>query len=140
MIQATLTTDQASAVCDGLDAYTRLCIGQLEEVASLVRHGVIPMAQPNNGGERVMASVEVCDQIEDLMMQAKALLGYPRNGSHGIGHRHNCLSGLRAYEVQKALSKVVAEQRNPNPEFRGVAYDGLGPRYTTDPAPTVVAV
>lgn len=140
MIQATLTTDQADAVCDSLDAYSRLCIGQLEEVAELVRHGVIPMARMNSEGERVMASVEVCNQIEDLMKQVKQLLGYPSNGSHGIGHRHNHLSGLRAYEVKKALSKVVAEQRDPIPKFRGVNYDGLGPRYTTDPAPVVAVV
>lgn len=138
-IQSELTVDQAAAVCDGLDAYTRLCIGQLDEVANLVRHGVIPMAQPDGKGERVMASPEVCDRIERLMDEAKRLLGYPANGSHGIGHPHIALSGRRAYEVQKVLSKVVAEQRNPNPEFRGVQYDGLGPRYTNDPAPVATS-
>lgn len=138
-IQTTLTLDQAAAVCDGLDAYTRLCIGQLEEVANLVRHGVIPMAQSDGKGERVMAPAEVCDQIEALMNEAKRLLGYPRNGNHGIGHPHIALAGRRSYEIQKVLSKVVAEQRNPNPGFKGVNYDGLGPRYTTDPAPVAQA-
>lgn len=139
-IQSELTVAQADAVCDGLDAYSRLCIGQLDAVANLVRHGVIPMAQPNGKGERVLASPEVCDQVEMLMAEAKRLLGYPVNGSHSIGHPHIAMSGLRAYEVQKVLSKVIAEQRNPNPEFRGVNYDGLGPRYTNDPAPAAKVI
>ena len=139
-IQSEMTLEQTDAVCDALDAYSRLCIGQLDEVANLVRHGIIPMAQLDGSGERVLASAEVCEQIEELMDAAKRLLGYPANGSHGIGHPHIALSGRRAYEVKKVLAKVVAEQRNPNPEFRGVNYDGLGPRYTNDPVPVATAI
>lgn len=134
-VKVSLTVDQAGAVCDGLDTYTRLCIGQFEEVANLVRQGVIPVARPNGGGERVMAPPEVCEQIEDLMKQAKHLLGYASSGSHGIGHPHVSIAGRRSYEVKKVIAKVVAEARNPNPAFRGVDYDGLGPRYTQDQAP-----
>lgn len=139
-IQCELTLEQTDAVCDGLDAFTRLCLGQLEEVAHLVRHGVIPMAQPIQGGERRIAPPEVCDQITLLMDEVKRLLGYPRSGNHGIGHAHVALAGRRAYEIQKVLAKVLAEQRNPHPDFRGVNYDGLGPRYTLDPAPVAACI
>lgn len=84
-----------------------------------------------------MAEQNTCDDIRELMLEAKTVLGYPKNGSHGIGHPHVCESGRRAYELQKVLEKVLAIHRNPNPEFRGVSYDGLGPRYTKDPAPKV---
>lgn len=134
-IQLSLTVDQAAAVCAGLDAYTRLCIGQLEEVANLVQQGVIPVAQRGEG-PRELARAEVCERIEYLMDEAKRQLGFPANGSNGIGHPHTCEAGRRAYEVQKVLAKEVAVARDPNPQFRGVSYDGLGPRYTTDPAPT----
>lgn len=130
-----LTLNQSNAICDGLDAYARLCIGQLDEVSNLVRTGVIPMAQLNSSNPRVQASVEICDRIESLMNEAKIALGYSVNGSHGIGHQHVHITGRRAYEVNKVLSKVAAESRDPNPQFKGVNYDGLGPRYTTDPAP-----
>lgn len=135
-INISMTVDQADAVSKGLDAFSRLCIGQLEEVSHLVRYGVIPMASLN-GGERVQASAEVCDQVEALMNEVKKVLGYPRNGSHGIGHSHVSTSGHRAYEVKKVLDRAVAVQRDPNPKMRGVNYDGLTVRYTQDPEPIV---
>lgn len=139
-IMLNLTLDQAGAVCEALDAYTRLCIGQLQEVEQLVRAGVIPMARLDRlDGPRLTASLDVSEQVGELMNQVKAFLGYPGNSSHGIGHPDVALSGRRAYEIKKALAKVVAETRNPNPAFRGVDYDGLGPRYTQDPAPVAVA-
>jgi hypothetical protein len=134
-VQAEGTTEQIDAVCEALDSYSRLCIGQLENVADLVRQGIIPMAAPNGDGDRQMASIEIADRIHELMLEAKALLGYSRNGSHGIGHRHVHVTGCRAYEMKKVLDKVIAEDRNPCPVFRNVRYDGLGPRYTQDPAP-----
>jgi len=139
-IQLTLTQDQARAVCDALDAYSRLCMGQLEEVAKLVRFGVIPVAQPNGAGDRVLASAEACEQIENLTHQMKALLGLRRSGHMGIGNPHLAMSGRRSYEVKKVLSKVVAELRDPTPSLRTVDYDGLGPRYTSDPAPQAKSI
>jgi hypothetical protein len=73
-LQLEMTLDQAAAVRDALDAYMRLCIGQLEEVAQLVRLGVIPKACPASG-ERILAPPEVCRQVEVLMNDVKALLG-----------------------------------------------------------------
>lgn len=134
-IHLELTPEQAAAVCDALDAYARLCLGQLENVVEQVRFGCIPMFNPSADGEPAHAPVEVCETLDLLMYQAKAAMGYPSNGSHGIGHPHVHVTGRRAYEVKKALAKVVAEHRNPAPDFCTVDYDGLGPRYTNDPAP-----
>ena len=139
-IQIELTLEQGRAVVDALDAYSRLCIGQLEEVAGLVKHGVIPMARPYGDGVRQMAPTEVCRELEDLMATAKQLMGYPITGSNGIGHPDVAASGLRAYEIKKVLDKAISEHVNPNPVFRGVNYDGLGPRYTQDPAPVAVVI
>ena len=100
-----LTVDQAAAVDLALDAYTRLCIGQIEEVASLVRQGVIPLAREGRE-DRATASCAVADEVDALMNQAKALLGYPSNGSNGIGHQHVHISGRRAYEAHKVLASV----------------------------------
>lgn len=132
-ITLTLTLDQAIAVREALDAYTRLCIGQLEIVADLVRNGTIPVARLFNP-ERQVASAYQRDLEVQLMDQAKMALGYPVNGSNGIGHPHVHITGHRAYEVEKALAKVIADYRNPT-GFRGVDHDGLTVRYTQDPAP-----
>lgn len=139
-IQLTLTEEQAQAVCHALDAYNRLCMGQIEELANLVRYGVIPKAQHAWDNGQVQVTPDVCDEIQDLTYQIKALLGLSRNAHLGIGSPNLAMNGRRSYEVQKVLSKVLAELRNPNPSFRSVDYDGLGPRYTSDPAPVAVAI
>lgn len=133
-IHITVSSEQASAIVHALDFYSRMCIGQIEEVAYLVRSETIPLRR-DAGEKRAPASVDQCEQVDELLNSIKAVLGYPRNGSNGIGHRHVHIDGLRAYEVQKVLSKTLAELRNPNPDFRGVDYDGLGPRYTQDVEP-----
>lgn len=132
-VTLTLTLDQAVAVRDALDLYTRVCIGQLEEVAHLVRYGTIPVARLFNP-ERQLASPDQCDEVVRLMDQAKTVLGYPTNGSNGIGHPHVHITGTRAYEVEKTLAKVIADYQHPT-GFRGVDHDGLTVRYTQDPAP-----
>lgn len=125
-VRIELEIGQAKALAEALDFFSRISIGQLQEVASLVRHGVVPLFVEGRG-ERAMADAEVCDQVHSLMLKVKAALGYPKNGSHGIGHPHVCQSGLRAYELKKVLDQALAIHGNPNPEFRGVQYDGLGP-------------
>jgi hypothetical protein len=135
-----MTVDQAAAVNAALDLFVRIGIGQLEEVADLVRGGFVPMANvtdPKNGA-RETASVEACNAVHEQMLRVKDLLGYPRNGSHGVRHPANHICSMRAYEVEKVLSKVIAEHRDPSPAFRGVNYDGLLVRYTSDPAPEAV--
>jgi hypothetical protein len=138
-VQITLTISQCQAVADALDFYSRICIGQLEEVASLVSDERIPLCSSGQS-TRKTADPYLCDKIMRMMEEVKITLGYPKNGSHGIGHTHVHKSGHRAYEIQKVLNKTLAEYRDPNPGMRGVHYDGLGPRYTTDPAPTAVVV
>lgn len=144
-ITLTLTPEQAQAVCEALDTYTRLTIGQLEVVSGLVRFGVIPQGHAGThghgrghegGNTRELADAQTCDQVEELLNSVKTTLGYTRNGSNGIGHPHVHISGRRAYEAFKVLSRAVAMQQDPEPKFRGVNYDGLLVRYTQDPAPT----
>jgi len=102
------TTEQWETLVKALDTYSRLCIGQLEEVANLVRHGIIPMASPTGDGKRVTASIEVADRIQELMLEAKSILGYSRTGNHGIEHPHVHVSGYRAYKMKKAVAKAIA--------------------------------
>jgi len=133
-VHLTLTLEQAQAVCDALDLYSRLGIGQIEEVASLVRSGMIPTFRSAEL-PRAVANIDACEQVETLLHAVKQALGYPRHGSYGIGHAHVAKGTHRCFETKKALEQALALHRNPNPEFRGVNYDGLLLRYTRDPAP-----
>lgn len=103
-IQITLSAEQAAAVSQALETYTRLCLGQLEHVAELVRQGEIPLAQVQDpGAPREIANIACCEAVDDCLLAAKSLLGFPAAGSHSVGHPHTSLSARRAHEVQKAL-------------------------------------
>lgn len=130
------TIEQARAVRDALELYMRLTIGQVEVITDMVRDGTIPLGGRMGRGERVLADLDKIERIEALAKQIKDELEYPRGGSNGVGNPHVHPSGHRAYESMKALAKAVAVEVNPNPQFRGVDYDGLTVRYTQDPAPT----
>lgn len=138
-IQLHLTVDQARVVQSALDLYTQMGLGQLEKLTELARMGVVPRAG-RGSDTRQLATAENLDFIEALLKQAKAELGYPSNGSHGVGHPHNHESTHRAYEIYKVVSKTLAELANPRPTFRSVSYDGLLLRYTKDPEPTATVV
>jgi hypothetical protein len=61
-------------------------------------------------------------------------------GSYGIGNPNVHISNSRSYEMLKTIQKVLAEDRNPNPDFRTVDYDGVLVRYTQDQLPTCVII
>jgi len=125
-----LSPAQADVVDRALDLYSRMVMGQVGEVVNLAREGLLPKRVPD-GHARATPDLDDIDRIEDAMKGVRAVIG----DWHGIGHRHVDVSGKRAYEVGKALAKVLAERRNPDPEMRGVAYDGVTVRYTADPEP-----
>tara|TARA_R110002051_G_scaffold324937_1_gene424690 strand:+ start:2330 stop:2812 length:483 start_codon:yes stop_codon:yes gene_type:complete len=139
LYRLTLTEGQARALIAGSDLYTRLGIGQIEEVAELLRLGTVPMAlHPQHQGERQEAPIAVIEQVEEHLQAIKALLGYPSNGSHGIGHPDNHISVSRSYEVMKVLEKAVSEGSEV-PSY-AVSRDGLLVRYTADAEPLVERV
>lgn len=112
-----------------LDTYTRFGIGQLNIFDELIRFGDIPTNRKNPLSYDDMTNIKIlCDEL-------KITMGYPINGSHGIGNPHNDISVCRAYEIKKSIDRSIAYARNPNPDFKTVDYDGIGHRYTTDPEP-----
>lgn len=133
------TPEQAQAIADSLEVFTRLSIGQIEHLAEMITFGAIPLGgrHDNHGRilERTVADYEKNAMIRDLCNQIKTQLGYPLSGSNSIGHPHVTKEAHRAWEAKKVIDKALAEYRNPKPEFAGVNYDGLTVRYTSDPAP-----
>jgi hypothetical protein len=142
-VSIVLEPEQAKAVEKALDVYLRLCIGQFDILTELVRDGIIPdggFRGVSSGkiGPRNPASRETCLDFADHIKSLKSLMGYPSNGSNGIGHPHIHDSARRCYEIVKVLTRSLAIQRDPNPKFCGVNYDGLILRLTSDPEPVVL--
>lgn len=134
LVTVQMNIEQAAAVSKALDVYVRLGIGQLDIVKEMVNQGYIPL-RAENGDPRQVATFDQVDRFTEVMDSAKSILGYPRSGSNGIGHSHVAKEVHRSYEVAKVMDRAIATYRDPNPKFRGVNYDGLIVRYTTDPAP-----
>lgn len=132
-----LTEAHAQATSEALDLYARIGMGQFQVLAEQISFGVVPVGGVSQSKERMLASPAQCDKARELCDELKAVMGYSRGGSNGVGHRHNTSAVHAAWEVKKVLDQAIAVTRNPNPDFRGVSYDGLVCRYTTYPAPVV---
>ena len=128
-----VTLDQARAISAALETYARLCIGQLEEITQMVKDGTIPVGWIPPSEERRAVCRDRRDLIETHLRECKSILGYPPNGSNGIGHSHVHITGRRAWEIKKTLERAMAMHRNPSPSFPTVDYDGRVVRYTSDP-------
>lgn len=131
-VHIVLTAEQAGAVCAALDLYSRMGIGQVREIVNLVRAGSIPFATKPASFDDQMRRL---DEIDAMAQQIAISLGFDSNASLGIGNKRVPIAAHRAYEVQKVIDKALAEDRDPDPQFNGVHYDGLSVRYTDDPAP-----
>lgn len=125
---------QAYVLRDALDLYCRLGLGQLEQIEELFRREDIPTAKPVSFEGRL--TLAAC--LGAHLTATKKTLGFQSNASHGIGNTAVPLGARRAYELQKVLSKALAEHQEPAPVFRGVNCDGVLLRYTQDPLPSVV--
>lgn len=130
-LQLELTEQQAIAVSEALDIFSRLGMGQLEIISEAVRMGTIP--SPSIGDDYGKYK-----QVYHTISEIKELLGFPPGGSYGIHNRSVPVNSRRAYEVKKVIDKAVSENRDPNPKFRGVGYDGLTLRVTeNEPKPAI---
>lgn len=138
VINLQITLPHARAVVAATDILTRLGLGQIDAIPELVRMGTIPVAS-RAGSSRQLADLSAIQQIDALADSMKASLGFSKGASYGIGHPHVCRDAHLAWEVKKVLDKCVSEMMEPNPQFRGVNYDGLVVRYTQEPAPVASA-
>lgn len=128
----TITTEQASSMIRLLDLATRIHMCQFENIEYLARTGAIK----GKDGEKLC--MENCDIIRRKIDEIKNLFGFSTGASFGIASPHVDKDAQRGYEIKKVIEKALAEHSDPNPSFRGVNYDGLMNRITTDPAPVAI--
>lgn len=124
-----VTIEQAKVISEALDLFVRIHIGQIGEIEYLFRGMEIRKKDGH------FTSYEENEEIRSYCEAIKRVLGHPSNGNWSIGNTMVNKSAHRAYEIEKVIDKVIAVYNNPNPEFKGVNYQGLSFRYTNDPEP-----
>lgn len=125
------TIPQARVIGDALDLYSRMAMGQMAEIATLVSMGVIQVRDDRAPDCRRPATMDEADLVSDLCGKLATALGHGTGSHFGIGRSGH--AGRTAYEVQKALDKAIADHERPG--GRTVQHDGVTVRYTTHPEP-----
>ncbi len=93
---------------DALDLFSRIQIGQLEEILSMARMGSIPHRDERD----VLARIEEIEEAEPLLHDVKRLLtGHSPNASFGIFGEKTPESARVAYEIQRAIRHRLAWDR-----------------------------
>lgn len=136
-ITITCSAEQAQAIAEALECYTRICMGQFEHIEELARVGTIKKSIHDPSSEDGKLSHEECDDLRILMSHAKRrYLGFDRFGgaSHGLGSQRLNVNAHRAYCAKKQIEQVLAVMRNPNPQLRSVDYDGCSVSYVYEPS------
>lgn len=136
-VRIDLSLAQAQAVATAVDLFTRVSLGQFNELASRFAFGEFAVArdQKNEGRSPTVAE---CDEFRRLCEELRLVAGHATGSSFGLGSRAVSAKAHASYEVMKVLKQQLAQHLNPAPSFRGVDYDGLTVRYTQDAAPTCV--
>ena len=104
---------------DALDLFSRIQIGQLEEILSMARMGSIPHRDERD----VLARIEEIEEAEPLLHEVKRLLtGHSPNASFGIFGEKTPESAMVAYEIQRSIRHRLAWDRQPEGGM-GVDFD-----------------
>jgi hypothetical protein len=107
-LHITLPAQTARIVVDALDMYSRIGLGQLDEIVSLGRFGLLTNAK----GEK--PSADALEDAEYHLAQAKqALFGYAPNASHGIFSDKVAERFRTAWGALKAIRHRLAWDRTP---------------------------
>lgn len=110
------TEVQANIIISALDFYSRIGIGQME---NLLEQPYILQRMPLDENRSF---------LEDAVYMLKTLIDMPRNGSHGI-HNSECTEAQQAYDILCVIRHRLAWDKAGNPPVRdwktmfGVHYD-----------------
>jgi len=116
-ITITLSDKQANVLVGALDLYSRILIGQLENVEEVLRFSYHDL------------SLDKLTQVKGLFDAAKSLLfGFGGGASYGI-HNHKVPDAARqAFDLLQGIRNTVARAKKPEGGFQ-VCYDT--PRQTS---------
>lgn len=123
-----LNEAQAQTILEALDLYSRVGCGQVRAVSQ-----VVVLNWPDDRWKR--------RDDADVALSAAQIALFPELGSphasYGIPNRKVPVTFRRAYDIYKHVQQAMAVERDPNPTFRGVNYDGAMLNVSDEPLPTV---
>ena len=118
-----MTLAQAQAITQALDTYSRLGIGQLQIIEELIMENRIPFSSDIDGldfDEKLARR----DTIRRMLGDIKQLLGFSSGASLSILNPQVEKSVKLSWPVKKEIDQKLAFHHDPNPQFKGVNYDG----------------
>lgn len=135
-----MTLQQAQYAKDALDCYVRMALGQLTYVVEVALFGHLRVYAPAGQNPEVVQPDVAWGPLQSYLQLTKRALGFPPNGSYGIGNHNIHISANHCWDVNKVVARTLAMHRDPNPNFRSVDYDGIVVRYTSEPDPVATIV
>jgi hypothetical protein len=128
MYKLEITEEQAQIIQKSLDLYSRVLIGQFEEVVNVVKWDADGW-KDFDGNKIPFENIHAFgDQIRNLK---ERLMSMPSNGSHGIHSPHVDDKARKAWDIQKVIRHKLAwdrEGKDPSKDSRdstmfGVSFD-----------------
>lgn len=116
-VQITLPATTAQIVVDALDLYSRVGLGQFDEITSLARFGLLKNAKGESPSDDDIEEAEV-----HLKQAKRTLFGFEPSASHGIFSPKLNSRFKDAWTVLKAVRHRLAWDRNPEGGIQ-VSYD-----------------
>lgn len=105
-INIELTVEQIHALTLATDLYKRIGLGQAEELAKLVREGVMPV-------KRNKSLCDVADEVEKSTATIKEAIGFSTSECYGFQNRNVNKYARLTYDLNEVFRKILAE--NPLP-------------------------
>lgn len=120
-----LTEKQARVIVNALDLYSRIGMGQLKEVAYVLRQNPLPKADPELDARITLLS-DIRDRLDTLSR-------YWMNGSGYYGITSKSISDVfrTAWDIQQVIRHRLAWDRNPK---GGITVDFDNPMVTSEEA------
>jgi len=105
MYDLKVTEEQARLIQKSLDLYSRILIGQFEEISNVILWDVLEWSD----FEGNQVPCEKIHQFKDRIgLLKQELLGIPPNASHGIHSEKVSDNARKAYDIQKVIRHRIA--------------------------------
>lgn len=132
-----MSIEHAEALGSLLDLATRIHMGQVSEILSMVETGTLQVRDDREPTFKRKATQDESDSIEDVIVDLRRALGHTSGSHFGIGHVSP--EAKRGYEAMKAVKRALHLHLRPDVRPH-VDADGVTVRYDRGPVPTASVI
>lgn len=131
-VRLDMSIEHAEALGSLLDLATRIHMGQVSEILSIVETGTLQVRDEREPTFKRNATQDESDRVEDVLVDLRRALGHTSGSYFGIGHVSP--EAKRGYETMKAVKKALHFHLRPDVRPH-VDADGVTVRYDKGPVP-----